>query len=172
MKNWEDAPVAIAYVPGWEWWHWALALLLFGGGVAGLVRLPLLTLGAFFELEYSRWRWAASLGLGMLALTSAGFALMMPGVLMRHQPEFSGSAWLLVLCLGVAFAAGVWGMFTYDSFKRGYFPGVVVGVGAAVGFAMDGINRAAASVPLSVGAFLAVVVVGVVFVGALLVERR
>lgn len=159
------------YEPGWEWWAYTLA-------AAGLVvaaflmalAVPLaFNAGEWLEGARGRVAWRVAAWLAVLAAVIGGF--MLPGALMRHMPTAGGVGWIIAATLALGFIAWWWvGGFLSERYSR-----YVAALPAAVfvlsvvnyGFA-ELVTRTAASVPMSVGALLTIVVVligGIFFYG-------
>jgi len=135
----------------WTAAHWIIVLGLFVVAYA-VALVPEALIG---WAEGSRGR---TISQWALFVFSAGALLIIPGALMRHVEEQSSTWWVI---LGAVVLAGILGIRAWVA-DWGILSLVAAGAllaGAVLGGVGDAITRAAASIPMTVGGFLLLVVV-------------
>lgn len=162
------------YEPGWAWWAFAAT------GVGLVMAGFLMAYGVPIIMELSKQptkaprHWVAVLvvALGLLAAIFYGWTL--PGELMRHTATAGGAGWYFV----GSFLAGLvtwwvsWRL--VDDLKAWPFalPAVVICGGSVIHGVTEILTRTAASIPMPVGQFGAVVLLGAVGVVVYMLGNR
>ncbi|MGO1975516.1 MAG: hypothetical protein ACTH2Q_21380 [Propionibacteriaceae bacterium] len=141
------------YLTDWDTWNWMIALLVLTIGLA---------LGAFVvTLGEALGPWGA-LAAG-IAVPGVIFLVTIPKIL-RHLPhtEWVGTALLIGLLASAGLAVSTF--FQDPPAPTAYIPAGTLAVASLIFTALEGINRLAASIPMSVGGLvvLALIAVGVV----------
>lgn len=160
---------------GWAWWAWpiawaalALAALIMAGA------LPMFAL-AVDRLAGSVWRVPAAILVVLLVIAAAVAGYAASGVMMRHMDSGGGAFWvflgsILVGLLGWGFSTSWQGSgWSYEDRRwlswLAAVPALVIGLGAVLNGIGEIITRLAASIPMPVAQFLAIVVVGAALLG-------
>jgi hypothetical protein len=153
--------VAIRFEPGWgiAQWSAAAAILIAAGTLAAVGP------GLFRLLDDFGWpAWAARGLAGVLAVAAGIVALLAPGRIFRHIDQFKYVVVVALITLAVAGAIAIAGMLQerWDpALRTARFVGAgVLGVGVVYGFAVDGLNRWASSIPTTVGTLLLLIGAG------------
>lgn len=163
------------FEPGWDWWAWpiawavlALAALIMAGA------LPMIAL-AVDGLAGSMWRIPAAILVVLLVIAAAVTGYTASGVMMRHMDSGGGAFWVFLGSILVGLIG--WGLSTswqgsgWNYEDRRWLswvaavPALVIGVGAVLNGIGEVVTRLAASIPMPVAQFLAIVVVGAALLG-------
>lgn len=160
--------VAVAFESDWNGWGIAIVATISVLAVAWV-------LGSRRTLAWISYRVQASdagaivgYGLwGLLTLAALIVLLVMPGTIMRHLPDHGTVGWVVGGSLLVAIVLAFWAGGAPSIWGRGFawvpfLPAIVVALGAAIGWIVDGVTRVAASVPMAVGTFVLLIVGGVI----------
>lgn len=168
--------VAVAFVRDWNMWSFIIAsaaLLLATGWI--YVSVP--AFGVLTSARDDTLRVLGGIAWAIVVLTALGVLAVLPGIIMRHIPEHSAVGWVWLGALVIGAALLYWAvsstLFGY-SFERGFgwtrwLPLGILGTGTIVGAVVDALNRAASSIPTTVGGLLLLVLLGV---GALFLLAR
>lgn len=164
------------FEPGWDWWAWpiawavlALAALIMAGAV------PMFAI-AVQGLEGSAWRVPAGILVVLLVVAAVVTGYAGSAVMMRHMDNGQGAFWvaagsILVGLIGWGFSASWHGMQDWSYEDRRWLtwvtaaPAIVIGLGAVFNGIAEIITRLAASIPMPVAQFGAIVVVGALAFG-------
>jgi hypothetical protein len=166
------------FEPGWEWWAWPIAWLVFlACGLAMGVIVPLFV-AAMDSIENTAVRFLAGTAVVIGAVVVIVFGWAGSGILMRHHENGEGAGWTFLGALVVAGISWYWTARITDYRSNGWdyamqrsmgwynaAPAIVIGLGAVFNGIAEIITRLAASIPMPVAQFGAIVVVGAIAVG-------
>ncbi|WP_096359818.1 hypothetical protein [Microbacterium sp. TPU 3598] len=159
--------VAVAFVRDWNVWSFVIAgaaLLL----STGFVYVSVPALGILTSARDDTLRVLGGVAWGTGVLAAIGTLAVLPGMIMRHIPEHSNVGWVLLGALVLGVVLLYWALssssFGYE-FERGFgwvrwIPLGVLLLGTIIGAAVDGLNRAASSIPTTVGTVVVMIVIG------------
>ena len=167
--------VAVPYLRDWTTSSWAIHAGLLGGAVAFILFIQPILEGMEQDFDSD----APMVVVGVLAVAACIGFLGVPGKIMRHFPERSWSGWLMfgLLVLAVVMAGqALWANSRgYSSSRVGlvaYTPAGCLALGAVGGAVVDALNRAAASIPMSVASLVLLAVAAVIVVGLYVLSDR
>lgn len=173
FPNSSSTEVAVSHYSNWSATNWVLAYLLLASTMLLVSLAVIWAIGA--EQDGGRF-YVASAAVGVLAATIQAVTLWL---IARHADQFKWVVALALLVVAVTALAvrqrarSVWSVMHASDYYAPPVPTLLVAVPAgisaviAVGVLIgDGANRLAASVPMAVGAFVALVVLVVVGGGA------
>lgn len=158
--------VAVTFQADWEGWVFALNIAVAVASVVWIAATPYLW-ALVDDLTDRRSEWVrtpAFVLTGTLTLASLICAYALPGAIMRHLPHHE-QVWLVVA--GAVAALGALGWWAWREDWRSWMfwvPAAVIAAGTLIGAAIDALNRAAASIPTSVGGLFGLIVLGAIVV--------
>lgn len=159
---------------GWEWWAWPIAWAVLA--LAALVMAGALPMVAIAGQAGSPWKVPLVILAGLLVLAAIVTGYAGSGVMMRHMDNGGGAFWvflgsILVGLLGWGFSASWNGSQDWSYEDRRWLswvaaaPALVIGLGAVFNGFAEIITRLAASIPMPVAQFGAIVIVGALAFG-------
>ncbi|MFK0004990.1 hypothetical protein [Paenarthrobacter sp. NPDC090522] len=162
---------------GWDWWAWPIAwaaLAVAALVIAGALPMFAVVVGA---AQDTVWKVPAAILVILVVLAAVVAGYIGSGVMMRHMDNGQGAFWVFLGCLlvgllGWAFSASWHGTQPYTYEARRWVgrvaaaPALVIGLGAVFNGIAEIITRLAASIPMTVAQFGALVVVGALVLGA------
>ncbi len=173
--------IAVTYETDWTAAHAiGVGILTAASLVWALVALPLAG-WAFVENHYHRspnrrstlGNWVRGIIWIAASLTATLTLLSAPGAIMRHLPHHSSVAWVVVPGLLIAGALAWIALSSPIQQPAGYWsliPAGLLTVGVLGGWIIDALTRAAASLPMSLGGFVLLLLAGLVWL--ILCARR
>lgn len=168
--------VAVAFVRDWNVWGFVIA----GAALVLSTGFVFVSVPAFAVLTSSRssgLRIAGGTGWVVGCIAALGVFLVLPGIIMRRIAEHGNVGWVwlgaLVLGLILLYWALSSTMFGYQ-FERGFgwirwVPVIALALGTLIGSIVDALNRAASSIPTTVGGLVVLVLI---VIGAIVLKAR
>lgn len=158
---------AIEWVTGWDIWQWILWAGLLCVAIAFFFSLRWLNevrSGDYGDVDTTAV--GTVVGVTIVVGTIAGLvaAIGIPTALMRHTEVHGNVLWIVIPLLLLAGALGIGASVSTGAIRWVRAAGAIaLGWGTIYGVIVDALNRAAASVPMGVGAFLLLLVGGAAF---------